>query len=355
MDRDAPDHVLIGPARHGVVRYARDLVAALDDAGRPVRVSSLENGEAAVRLAATLERVHIHVTDRVLGRSPEEAADRVEEIGSVTNLSITLHDLPQPSDGTNFARRRQAYDRFMNAAGGVAVNSQYEAQLVEWYLGRVADGVKVIPIGARSVPTPELHAPQPLSPSAAARSVLPLRVLIAGFVYPGKGHREAISAVGALVTRLESEGSRPSEATVVAIGAPSAGHEDDIDGLHQHATRLGVEFRVTGFLNDAAYRAEMSSFGIPLAAHQHVSASRSMVDWLELGRNALVVDSPYGREMSRLRPATMTLYEPGLLAEFLAAAWRDPTLTHLPRGASLAPTLEGTARAYRAWWSGLVQ
>lgn len=350
-DRFTPHLLLVGPSHHGVVRYGRDLAHALRESGRTVRVVSVRDGQSAVSIAAGLERVHMHVTDRVFGSNLEEAAVRVEQIGDATDLSITLHDLPQPSDGTNFSRRQQTYRRFLDSASGVAVNSHYEAELISTFLLRSVTDVRVIPIGARSVAMAGSAAAGPSQATSLAAP--PLRVLIGGYIYPGKGHWEAISAVGSLAARLKSVGSRPPEATVVAIGAPSAGHEGDIDALHRHADELGVTFRVTGFLDDDLYRREMSSFGIPVAAHQHVSASRSMVDWVELRRNALVVDSPYAREMSKIRPGTMTLYEPDLLADYLEAAWRNPSSTHLAADASIVPTLHDTAREYSAWWAAL--
>ena len=45
-------------------------------------------------------RVHLHVTDHLLGRSPEEALAVVAALAARGPVSLTLHDLPQPSDGT---------------------------------------------------------------------------------------------------------------------------------------------------------------------------------------------------------------------------------------------------------------
>jgi len=351
-DRDAPHLVLVGPPHHGVVRYASDLAAALAGIGAHPRVSAAADSAMALRLIADLARVHLHVTDRIFGSGPEDAADRVERLGRATHLSITLHDLPQPSDGRNFDRRRHAYARFMDAAAAVAVSSNYEAQLVERYLSRPAASVRVIPIGTSA------DATVPAADAGASKSGTEdtaLVVLIGGFVYPGKGHLEAITAAGEVVRRTAipvpgatAAGAR--RARVVAIGAPSAGHEADVDALQAHASTLGVAFEVTGYLDDVSYRGRMAGTGIPVAAHQHVSASRSMTDWMEQGRRALVVDSPYAREMAQLRPGTMTLYDPARLADHLEDAWRRPHLTRLAASTELGPTLADSARAYLAWW-----
>jgi hypothetical protein len=324
---EQPYLLVVGPEQHGVVRYAADLATALGGASMPGHM-----------FGTPPERTHAHVTDRIFGSSPEEAAERVEALGAETMLTITLHDVPQPSDGTNFARRVDAYRRFIGAARGVAVNSRHEALLLEEYLGGAADGARVIPLGSR------LHNP---AHPPAAQEQRSHTVLISGFVYPGKGHLEAIEAAALAGAEVDA---RP---VVVAVGAPSAGHERDAIELGRRAAELGVDFRVTGFLDDADYRGELLANGVPLAAHQHVSASRSILDWAELGRRALVIDSRYSREMERLRPGSIALFRPDELAERLVAAWRDPRSTWLPPASVLEPTLDNVADRYRDWWGEL--
>ena len=321
-----PHLLIVGPAQHGVTRYATDLAGAI-------------GGATGDMPDASPARTHAHVTDRIFGSSLEQAAERVERIGASTRLTITLHDVPQQSDGTNFARRVDAYRRFIAAAEGVVVNSRHEAMLLDEHLGQVGADVRVIPLGGR--------APRP-----AARPVSQGRhdhaVLISGFVYPGKGHLEAIRAAAEAGVAVGAD-----HVTVVAVGTPSAGHEREADELGRRASELGVDFRVTGFLDDDAYRRELLSDGVPLAAHQHVSASRSLLEWAELGRRALVIDSRYAREMGELRHGTITLFRPHELAQRLEAAWRDGESTWLAPSTPLAPTLADVARDYRDWWRGL--
>jgi glycosyltransferase involved in cell wall biosynthesis len=359
-----PELVLVGPPRHGVSAYATDLAEALKLAGSRVSMPVVPDAEAAVARAAGTDRVHVHFTDRIFGSTPEDAADLVERMAALTRLSVTLHDLPQPSDGTRFARRARAYGRVLDAARGAVVSSEHEAGLVAAHLAPHARPVTVIPIGTRAPSAPQMRdeaAHDSAARDSAARDSAAdapaapgsLRVLIAGYIYPGKGHLEAINAVAAVRDKVRATGEPLDEATVVAIGSASPGHEADVEVLQRHAAASGVAFRVTGYLDDIAYRAAVSAHGIPLAAHQHLSASRSMLDWTEQGRLPLVADSTYAREMARLRPNTLRLYQPARLAEQLEDGWRRPGSTRLTPGTSLYPTLTDGALAYRDWWAGL--
>jgi glycosyltransferase involved in cell wall biosynthesis len=360
-----PELVLVGPPRHGVSAYATDLAEALKRAGFAVSMPVAPDAGAAVARAAGTDRVHVHFTDRIFGSTPEDAADLVERMAALTRLSVTLHDLPQPSDGTRFARRARAYGRVLAAVRGAVVSSEHEANLVATHLAPPTRPLKVIPIGTRVPRAPQPRAPQPRAPQprapqtrdqAADAPAAPgsLRVLIAGFIYPGKGHLEAIDAVAAVRDKLRATGEPLEEATVVAIGSASPGHEADVESLQRHAAASGVILRVTGYLDDIAYRAAVSAHGIPLAAHQHLSASRSMLDWVEQGRLPLVADSTYAHEMARLRPNTLRLYQPAHLADHLEDGWRRPRSTRLAPGTPLYPTLTDGALAYRDWWAGLL-
>jgi glycosyltransferase involved in cell wall biosynthesis len=349
-----PELVLVGPPRHGVSAYARDLAEALTLAGFSVSMPVVPDPETAVARAAGTDRVHVHFTDRIFGSTPEDAADLVERMAALTRLSVTLHDLPQPSDGTRFARRARAYGRVLDAVRGAVVSSEHEASLVATHLAPHARPVTVIPIGTR-IPSAPRTRDQATRDQAADAPAAPgaLRVLIAGYIYPGKGHLEAINAVATVRDKLRATAEPLDEATVVAIGSASPGHEADVEFLQRHAAASGVALRVTGYLDDSAYRAAVSAHGIPLAAHQHLSASRSMLDWVEQGRLPLVADSPYAREMARLRPNTLRLYQPAQLAEHLEDGWRRPGSTRLAAGTPLYPTLADGALAHRDWWAGL--
>ncbi|NQX13267.1 hypothetical protein HQQ80_16700 [Microbacteriaceae bacterium VKM Ac-2855] len=311
-----PVTLLLGPSAHGVVRYARELSAA---GGLPVG----DDGE----------RMHVHVTDRALAATPADAAARIEALAERAPLTVTLHDVPQESDGErNLRRRGDAYRRIAAAARGVAVSSEHEKALVAEHLG--IDTV-VIPLGVRRSRAPESEPPRPRAD-----------VLLAGFVYPGKGHEDAIVAASVLSARLGEI------VTVRALGGVSDGHADEAERLGRLAESLGVGFVVTGFLDDAEYTTRLRGDGIPLIAHRHISASRSLLDWIDEGRRPLVIASPYVEETARLRPGTVTPYRS--LPDALEAAWREPASTVLPTGAPLGPTLADSAAQYRRWWNEAV-
>lgn len=347
MTSAPPLLLVLGPAGHGVTRYGDDVadaVARSDARTRVVRVADVSEADRALAAAAPGTRVHVHATDRLFGSVPEDAAAVVERWADAHRLSLTLHDVPQPSDGTMFERRRAAYARMVAASGRVAVNSRHEQLLMAEFLPCSATA-EAIALGSR---TPPAAAPATASPEIPRSREL--RVLIAGFVYPGKGHGPAVAAAAEAAARLRAEGEDVGRVAVRAIGAPSRGHEADIERLRADAASSGVAFEVTGFLDDRDFARELIADGIPLAAHEHVSASRSMLDWVEVGRRPLVVDSRYAAEMDDLRPGTLVRYRPDELAAELARAWRDPGSTRLAAGASLAPTLDDVAASYLSWW-----
>lgn len=339
--------LVLGPEGHGVTRYGLDVadaVARIDPLVRVVLVDDVAAGDRVIADAGDGASVHLHATDRLFGTGPEDAADVVERWSARTRLSLTLHDVPQTSDGAMFERRRAVYARMVAAAERVAVNSAHEQQLmVEFLAGSGA--AHAIALGSRTAAgTPDADAP-------ADADGTDLTVLIAGYVYPGKGHRPAVLAAARAASELRSQGSEVGRVVVRAIGSPSRGHEADVDDLRRDAAARGVAFEVTGFLDDAAFVRALVAPGIPLAAHEHVSASRSMLDWVEAGRRPLVVDSRYAAEMDALRPGTLVRYHADDLATRLAAAWRDPASTRLAAGTSLSPTLDEVAASYLAWWA----
>lgn len=345
MSDDLPALLVLGPRGHGVVEYALDVASAVCDARPDAATVRAEGLPEALDVAERASSVHLHVTDRLLGASPEAAAGAVELVAERTRLSLTLHDVPQRSDGAMLHRRVAAYRRFVDAAsGGVAVSSVHEQTLLADSVGR--GRVLVVPLGVRRA-----RAPAPLRrlPPAPARDLV---VLIAGFVYPGKGHAVAIAAAASAAAAIRAGGEEVGAVVVRAIGRASSGHERDVDALTAEAAGRGVTFEVTGFLADDDFAHRMADDGVPLAAHEHVSASRSMLDWIEAGRRPLVVRSPYAAETASLRPGTMALYRPADLAAELCAAWRDPARTRLDAGAPLGPTLADAAGRYLEWWAG---
>jgi len=346
-----PLQLIVGPPGHGVVAYAADLGSAVRALDAQVDIAHVESVGEAVKIAHAVRRTHLHVTDRLLGGSPEEAARNVEHLAAQTRLTITLHDVPQASDGSGLERRVAAYSRILAAAQGTVVNSRHEQLLVAEFL--LNDGPPhAIPLGTRRAVPPGDGAKRGQHP-ADTSVPQPLVVLIAGYIYPGKGHSQAITAGADAARIIRHAGEAVGSVVVRAIGRPSAGHERDVELLRAHAERSDVHFEVTGFLEDADFASHIIADGIPLAAHEHVSASRSMLDWVEAGRRPLVISSRYAQEMAILRPGTMALYEPADLPRRLVAAWRAPGETWLNPGTRLAPTLDDAAAEYLEWWNAM--
>lgn len=325
----APVHVVPGPEGHGVDLCARQLAAAV---GATVVAASHESD---VRAA------HLHVTDRVWGDSPEQAARRVVATCRQRPTTLTLHDLPQPHDGPVFARRTRAYAEMVRAAAGVVVSSEHERGLL----------AEVLAGEPRAALPPVQVVPLPLVPSAGSSARPPssvrtghLTLGIAGWFYPGKGHLPALGA--ALAQRR-----RGRQLDVRVLGAPSPGHADDAAELTRRAARLGVRLEVTGWLTDDELSAAMRSVDVPFVGHRNVSASGSLNSWLVAGRRPLVRRSPYFEEMGRLRPGTLRLVRTGDLAAAVGDSLDDPVGTWLGPDAVLGHDLHDAARAYQRFWA----
>lgn len=322
--------------QHGVADYARALAERLVETGADVELRDVVEAEDpasddADRLRRLQRRhLHVHFTDRLWGSTSTEAADRIEALAARWTVTVTLHDLPQPSDGHAFAARTTAYGRVVRAASGVVVNSEHELSLADEHLGAVTTPLTVIPLPvdiAAPGGTPEGWVPEP----AAA---------VLGFVYPGKGHAEVIDAVAASARALD----------VVALGRASDGHEADLAALEQRAREAGHSFSATGFLPQPELVRRCRLVAVPVIAHQHYSASGSLATWIAAGRRPLVVDSRYAREMDALRPGTLRLVAADGLPAAIGAALDDPASTWLGADAVTRPDSDDAVAAYAAWW-----
>ncbi len=310
-----PRQLVAGDARHGVVRFAGEVAGSTSRVlGRSVSLESTPGPSGTPH--------HLHFTERVWGHDPAAAAAQVEEVAASVPVSVTLHDLPRPGDGP---ARFDAYRRVAEVARGVAVSSHHEAALL----------AEVTGVAATVIPLP-VH----VHPSSGVRPAPAPEVALVGFVYPGKGHREAIDAVASVGLGLD----------VVALGGPAPGHADELATLMAHAEALGISFAATGYLEEAALLERCRRAAVPLSAHQQVSASGSIGSWIGAGRRPLVPDGRYGRELEALRPGTIIRYPADGLAAAIARAWTDPGTTWWEEDAVTGPDFEATARAYLAWW-----
>lgn len=261
-----PTHLIVGPASHGVTRYALDLAAALD---APVI------REETVGSAPLPEFVHVAFTDHLFGDSPAAAVDALLDRVGDSRVSVSFHDIPQPEEGRErFERRAAAYQRLAAAADVAVVNSEHEARFFD------------APVSMIRLPIPTIDSPYDPEPGTVG---------ILGFLYPGKGHEQLIEVLRGTGYQLRF------------LGSVSSGHED-------WARSLEADADITGWLSDADLAAEMGRIQVPVCAHRHFSASGSLMTWLGAGRHVLASDSDYTREIDAWLPGRITRVEPG--------AWR---------------------------------
>ncbi|WP_158544549.1 glycosyltransferase [Blastococcus sp. TBT05-19] len=316
----------VGPAEHGVTGEALVQAAALlGIAPGPVHLVRRPALPAVGELRAALRTAPpapllVHVTDKLFGATPEEAADVVGALAAEHPLVLVLHDLPQASDGPrNAPRRAAAYRRMARAAAAVVVASRHEQRLL------AACGVDarsdVVPL-----PVPDLRSARAVDEAAPLRGVAVL-----GYLYPGKGHEAVVAALDVL----------PAGVGLTAWGRPSTGHEDLADALAAQAAALGRPCVVTGYVPDADLPALLRSPVVPVAPHEHLSASGSINSWIGAGRRPLVPRSDYVAELEERSPGCVRIYDD--LRTALVQAWEDPASTWLPRGAPGGPTAETAA------------
>ncbi|MDT0182992.1 hypothetical protein Q9S36_22690 [Microbacterium sp. ARD31] len=332
---DAVHPVLLtheGP--HGVAIYARDLADAVRGIS-PSEVGSCDLSRLDELAPGT--PVHAQFTDRLWGSSPEEAARAFAGVARRHPLSVTLHDVPQASDGArNLPRRRAAYAAVARAATKVAVNSEHErALLVEEQVWD--DGATVI---ALPVPTVFGGGDGEGGPGGGERPVPDGSVGVLGYFYPGKGHDEALAAA------VEAGAGR-----LTVLGRASDGHAGELDAFVRRAASTGVHVEVTGWLDDDAMAARCRAVSVPVIAHRHVSASGSLVSWIGWGRRPVCVENRYVDEMARLRPGTLTPVREDRLADAVRTALDVPDSTwHDIERMPMARA--DVAAAYLRWWAG---
>lgn len=316
--------LLVHPGTHGVAVYGRALAAAVRARTPSARV--LDTADVAIADADT--PVHAHFTDRLWGTTPEEAAQAFAALAARHPVTVTLHDVPQSSDGErNRTRRRAAYARVASAARGVVVNSEHEYAL----LGE--EGVWSGPIA--SIPLP-VTLDQDAAPVEADGSVGVL-----GYFYPGKGHSEAAHAAAAA-----------GLSTLTVLGRASDGHAADLEAFVRAADAIGVRVEVTGWLSDDDLARRARAVSVPVIAHRHISASGSLASWIGWGRKPLAVRNRYIDEMARLRPGTLLpVDEHDLVLELRRAAQDSGATWH---GLTHLPLSEGdVVDAYLRWWDAV--
>lgn len=311
--------VLAGPVRHGVRLHAQAL-------GWRTRGATLVNVEDG---ALPQGPVHVHFTDRIFGQDALQAADRLAEVVGSRPLTLTLHDLPQASDGVSFERRSQGYARVVAGARGVQVSSEHERGLLHQVWTRCGTG-PLPPVAV--VPLP-VDRPARWGPAAGARERADGAVVVLGFVYPGKGHAETLAAMASL----------PPSVPLVALGAPSEGHEDLLVDLAEEAAAQGRSFLCTGYVTEEALQDRTRRAGVPVSAHTHISASGSINRWISAGRRPIVTPGAYVGELHRRAPWAVTVADD--LPAAIAAALDDPMTTWIRQADWDSASLPDTATA----------
>jgi glycosyltransferase involved in cell wall biosynthesis len=326
-------HVVIGPPRHGVVRFGHDLHETMVDCGLPTALWQADRAEH-LQWTGDAAGLHLQFTDRVFGATPEDAAEAVRTIVATADraglrVTATLHDLPQPSDGRNHQRRTTAYADVCARVHAVVVSSEHERALLGGY---APQRVAVIPLPVTFIFS-EQTVPQSLS------------VGIFGFVYPGKGHLEVLDALSGGVDDIE----------LIVIGEVSQGHDDLVDTLHRRADTAQVRFRLTGHVPDSDVAEVLRGVTVPVTPHRHISASGSINSWLTAGRRPLAPANRYTEEIMGRNPEALQLYPDTAagLRTAISRALDDPALTWLPESAVLTPSAEDAAaqyaRLFAAW------
>ncbi|SNT42100.1 hypothetical protein [Rhodococcoides kyotonense] len=329
-------HLVVGPRKHGVVEYAISVHEAL---------SMHEPGHQRVvidtpwsPLPSSLSEcglVHVHVTDRLFGRTPDKASEHLRSVIDAVDrpVSVTLHDLPQPSDGPSMSARVQFYRDVVLAAAGVIVSSEHEAALLRTHVDPAA-APEVVPLMIESR-TARAVSPTPASPTVG----------VLGFLYPGKGHIETLRAMADL----------PPEVGFLALGKPSPGHEDLVDELHEVAALSGRACEVTGYLDDHEMQDRIRAVTVPVAYHRHMSASGSINTWIAHGRRPLVPRGDYTCELDRRSPGVLAMHgndDDSLRSAIFDAVadssstWLGPETVPFPTSADVA---DAYAKALSRW------
>ena len=315
-----------GPATSGVARHALDVAELLRASGVEVVVTC-----DLAPPAGPVDVTCVPFTDALFGDDVASAAAALGTwaVTAPRPLVVVLHDVPGTDpDPARDARRLAGYRRVVAAADSVVVCSQREAADL-----RSGTGVDPVLLPLPVVPLPP---PGPM-PAWADRPT----VGVLGFVYPGKGHEDALSVVAAL-----GGGAR-----VVALGGVSPGHGALLDGLHATAGSLGVELHATGPLSAADLHAAALATTVPFAAYRTLGASGSLVTWLTCGRRPVVAAGPQAAELTARWPGSLLVVDraelPALVGAALAgrvSTWREAPLPPDGTGAALAAVL----RAARA-------
>ncbi len=252
-------------------------------------------------------------------------------------LLVTMHDV---FDRDGLRQRHLQPDvwslRWLGrTAERIVVHSQIEVERLRGIIP--IDKIRVIP---HFVENRRLS----LSPEEA-RAKLGLSdrrvVTLLGFVYGRKGHRYAVDAVPFM----------PDDAVMVYAGGPVAGRTFVYDLALSRAEELGLgeRFRITGYLDDAAWETWIAATHLAILPFTDLSASGSLSSWISAGKPMLVSDLPGTREYGRRVPGALHFFGPpeawplgSAISELLAEPLPDPDpgVQRLARELSMERTVD---------------
>ena len=294
-----------GPAGHGVVRHARAVARLCAPHG------VLDTDQAP-------DLTHAHFTDALFGSSIEEAARTYRGWAGEARrpLVVTVHDVPDPHGHSRRDRARCAgYAAVLAASDAVVVSAEHEAHKIAELTDKTPHHI--------DLPLP----PEPAQARAANSAGTSSSLVLLGYLYPGKGHEEAID-LAADVGR-DRAGGAPA---VIAAGTTSTGHHDLEERLRRHARRRRVPLTITGYLTDARFASMAAAAGVPLVLNRDVSASGSLLSWLSCLRRPVTWAGPYSTEVDRRYPDNLLLgHDKHDLVEHICRALEDTGVTRLPR------------------------
>ena len=322
-------HLVLGPSTHGVTKYGERVHRALVDAGygghHVLAVADVTDASTALR-TAEFDVIHVHVTDRLFGDSPRQAAAQFDSIVDAAGVpvTVTLHDLPQPSDGPGMTDRVACYRAVSSRAAATVVSSEHEAALVHEFVDEHAEA-QVVPL---------LIEPVVMKESTLQEN----SVAVLGFLYPGKGHVETLRAMAGLDPAVG----------FVALGTPSPGHDDLVDELRSIAAESGRSCDITGYLDDDELDRRMRAVAVPVAHHRHMSASGSIGTWIAAGRRPAVPRTRYTEELQQRSPGVVRIHDDSddALARAIRVGLDDRESTVLGCDVTPRPTPRDVALQY---------
>ncbi len=315
----AVTHLAIGPEDHGVVIFAHWL--ARSTGARYVHLTDV--GRFDEHLVRGADLVHLHYTEALYAPHTTAAAQAFRRLRDrlPARVSVTLHDLPDPSDeSARYRRRSDSYGSVVAAVDVVCVSSRHEADLLQKFSGVTANVIP-LPISDTS-PIPGEDRPRP-NPEVA----------VFGFVYPGKGHEHVLRHL-------------PAGLGLTALGRVADGHDALVADLARQAHDMNKRLRVTGFVPEGELNQRLRRVAVPVVPATAISASGSLNTWIGAGRRPLVADGPYAREIAEGCPGIITLYRPDQLGPAIRNALLHPDSTWLERPPPRDRTEKAVAEAY---------